>query len=163
MDDNGIAFRWDDVEPRWTLIVPTAGGACDAACERRIWFTRQIHVALGKDFNRIRRAVITDYPAAEVVVERGAVNPEGWPAGFDSGSVLEYLALGHPGVLALQAQKQDFADLFDESALEDGVEWQGGWYLADPAGWIMMRYEDGLDYKAVIADLKFLLKNSGGG
>ena len=101
--------------------------------------------------------------AAEMAVERGPVDPEGWPAGFDSGSVLEYLALGHSGVLALQAQKQDFANLFNESALEDSVEWQGGWYLADPAGWIMMRYEDGLDYKAVISDLKFLLKNSGGG
>jgi len=32
----------------------------------------------------------------------------------------------------------------------------------EPAGWVMMHFGDDLDYKAVIADLKFLLKNSGG-
>jgi len=36
------------------------------------------------------------------------------------------------------------------------------WFLIDPAGWIMMSFDDSLDYKAVMADLKFLLKHSGG-
>ena len=35
------------------------------------------------------------------------------------------------------------------------------WYLVDPAGWIMMSYSTDNSYKDVIADLKFLLKNSG--
>ena len=35
------------------------------------------------------------------------------------------------------------------------------WYLVDPAGWIMMSYNEDISYKDVIADLKFLLKNSG--
>ena len=34
------------------------------------------------------------------------------------------------------------------------------WYLADPAGWVMMTYNAEVSYKDVIADLKFLLKNS---
>ena len=53
-DDAGRPFRWDDLEPRWTLVVASAGPTCDAACERRIWFTRQIHIALGREFNRPR-------------------------------------------------------------------------------------------------------------
>jgi hypothetical protein len=36
------------------------------------------------------------------------------------------------------------------------------WYLVDPAGWVMMAYDNQVPYKDVIADLKFLLKNSGG-
>ena len=32
----------------------------------------------------------------------------------------------------------------------------------DPNGWVMMRYDSSVDYKDVIADLKFLLKNSNG-
>ena len=36
------------------------------------------------------------------------------------------------------------------------------WYLVDPAGWIMMSYNEEIPYKDVIKDLKFLLKNSGG-
>ena len=34
--------------------------------------------------------------------------------------------------------------------------------LVDPAGWIMMMYDDSTDYRDVMSDLKFLLKNSGG-
>ena len=34
--------------------------------------------------------------------------------------------------------------------------------IGDPAGWIMMAYNSGDSYKDVIADLKFLLKNSRG-
>ena len=35
------------------------------------------------------------------------------------------------------------------------------WYLVDPSGWVMMRYSTEVNYKDVIGDLKFLLKNSG--
>jgi hypothetical protein len=37
----------------------------------------------------------------------------------------------------------------------------GRWYLVDPSGWIMMSYNRDNSYKDVMADLKFLLKNSG--
>ncbi len=163
VDAADTVFHWDDVEPRWTLVVPAPGQTCDTACERQIWLTRQIHVALGKDFNRVRRVLVTNTPLANLLLSARQPTPEGWPEGFESGSVLEYLALGHPGIIALRAEQQGFASLFTETVAEGGAQGRGGWYLADPAGWVMMRYEDGLDYKAVMSDLKFLLKNSGGG
>ena len=157
-DAAGTEFYWNDVDPRWTLVVAAPGPVCADACERRIWLTRQIHVALGRDFNRVRRVLLTDVAPSDLPLEIAGVRPEGWPQGFESGSVSDYLALGHPGVIALEASPQDFDGLFSE--VRSGA---GGWYLADPAGWVMMRFDDGLDYKAVITDLKFLLKNSGGG
>ena len=48
-----------------------------------------------------------------------------------------------------------YARLFKEQR-EDKTTW----YLADPAGWVMMSYNSDVSYKDVISDLKFLLKNS---
>ena len=161
-DDAGRPFRWSDLEPRWTLVVANAGQYCDSACERRIWFTRQIHIALGREFNRVRRVFIADHGSATVSLESPALKPEGWPANFESGTVLEYLSAGHAGLVALDTTPAVFEGLFSELSPKSGLEQEGGWYLVDPAGWVMMHFGDDLDYKAVIADLKFLLKNSGG-
>lgn len=161
-DDAGRPFRWDDLEPRWTLVVASAGPTCDAACERRIWFTRQIHIALGREFSRVRRVFIADHASAGVSMVTTVPKPEGWPADFKSGTVLEYLSAGHAGMAALNTAPEVFEELFSEFAPQQGAEQGGGWYLVDPAGWIMMHFQDDLGYKAIIADLKFLLKNSGG-
>ena len=161
-DDAGRPFRWDDLEPRWTLVVASAGATCDAACERRIWFTRQIHIALGREFNRVRRVFIADQASASLSMVAPELKPEGWPANFESGTVQEYLAAGHAGMVALETTPVVFKELFSELTPTSGSDQDGGWYLVDPAGWIMMHFQDDLGYKAVIADLKFLLKNSGG-
>lgn len=157
-DDQGTAFAWSDLEPRWTMVVVNAGDFCDAACERRLYFTRQIHIALGKEFNRVRRVFVSDTPVAEIDLAIPATRPEGWPLNFDGQQLAGYLARGHQGLVPLQASTSDVETLFTE--LESDSE---QWYLVDPAGWIMMSFKDGMDYKAVISDLKFLLKNSGGG
>jgi hypothetical protein len=72
------------------------------------------------------------------------------------------LSAGHAGLVALDTTPAVFEGLFSELSPKSGLEQEGGWYLVDPAGWVMMHFGDDLDYKAVIADLKFLLKNSGG-
>ncbi len=41
------------------MVVPAAGGRCDAACENSLYVTRQIHVAMGKEFNRLRRLYVS--------------------------------------------------------------------------------------------------------
>jgi hypothetical protein len=58
-----------------------------------------------------------------------------------------------PLAVAAGRLEQSFAELTDQP---------NQWFLVDPAGWIMMRFDDDLDYKAAISDLKFLLKNSAG-
>lgn len=161
-DDAGRPFRWSDLEPRWTLVVASAGPTCDSVCERRIWFTRQIHIALGREFNRVRRVFVANQPSGSVSMVSPAVKPEGWPMGFESGTVLEYLSQGHSGLVALDTTPAIFEGLFSELSPQSPAPSGGGWYLVDPAGWIMMHFPDDLGYKAVIADLKFLLKNSGG-
>ena len=50
----------------------------------------------------------------------------------------------------------------NQAVVPEGQLQANAWYLVDPSGWVMMRYSADVNYKDVIGDLKFLLKNSGG-
>jgi len=158
VDDTGAPLAWSDLDPRWTLVVANHGMTCDRDCERRLYITRQIHVALGRDFNRVRRAFVNDSALADMRVAVPTEPVPGWPEGAGD-NFRDYLMLAHSGLVAVTVQPAQFEFLFQHA---DQVRPAAGWYLVDPAGWVMMYFPDALDYKAVITDLKFLLKNSGG-
>ena len=158
VDDTGAPLAWSDLDPRWTLVVANQGMLCDQACERRLYTTRQIHVALGRDFNRVRRAFVTASALADMRVAVPTEPLPGWPEGAGD-DFRNYLMSAHNNIVALAAQPAQFDLLFQQA---DQVSPAAGWYLVDPAGWVMMYFPDALDYKAIITDLKFLLKNSGG-
>ena len=42
---------------RWILLYPVAG-PCDDACEARVAFVKRVHVALGKDYDRVVRMFV---------------------------------------------------------------------------------------------------------
>jgi hypothetical protein len=154
-DDAGFSLKFADLEPRWAMLVPASGGVCDENCERSLYLTRQIHLAMGKEFNRLRRLYVSDQTpdATQLLVSRlSDQRPAPAPDEF-----ARYLATEHDGLTALGIAPADFTRLFPEYSNDTGV-----WYLVDPAGWVMMSYNDDIPYKDVIADLKFLLKNSGG-
>jgi hypothetical protein len=151
-DQAGDAFTLTAQEPKWTLLVPSPG-ACDAACEHRLYLTRQIHVAMGKEFNRIQRAWVGDQRVAETAFPVDTLSDgTAAPASF-----VRYLKSQHVGMFTLAADREALRSQFPELA-----ESPDTWYLVDPAGWVMMAYDDSVNYKDVMADLKFLLKNSAG-
>jgi hypothetical protein len=135
----------------WTLVVPQASATCDANCEARLFETRQIHMALGKEMGRVDRALIS--PAEELRLSVDALSDDRpLPADFPS-----YLERDQRGLELLRSSDEAFASLFPELESEPL-----SWYLMDPGGWIMMRYDPSIGYKDVISDLKFLIKNSNG-
>lgn len=140
-----------DLEPKWALLVPWGDGSCDAVCERTLYVTRQIHVAIGKDFNRIRRLFMSTTAAQDIVFQL-AQTSDGHPA---PASFVDYLDKEHRGLQAMRVSGQDFGGLFPEWSADNS-----SWYLVDTRGWIMMSYNSEIPYKDVISDLKFLLKNS---
>jgi hypothetical protein len=153
LDASGASVKVAEMEPRWTMIIPAAGGRCDAACEKTLYLTRQIHVAMGKEFNRIRRLYISDQAVRDTQLAVTQLSDgDVAPADF-----VQYLATQHKGLETLIVSPAAYAELFAEHGAAADT-----WYLMDPAGWIMMSYNDEVSYKDVIADLKFLLKNSGG-
>ena len=151
-EPGGAPFSYAALEPKWTMVIPVAGGQCDQACENTLYLTRQIHVALGKEFNRIRRLYISDTaPVQTEFPVRILSDRRPAPADF-----VEYLAQEQNGLLPLVLDRAAFDQVFVESRSDPGR-----WYLVDPEGWIMMSYNSDISYKDVMADLKFLLKNSG--
>lgn len=151
-DRAGNAFALAD-EPKWTLVIPHASGPCDALCERRLYETRQIHQSLGKTMGRVHRAMVSAADAQTLTLAVDALSDERpLPADFAT-----YLERDQRGLDLWFSDSENFAGMFPELA-----DREDSWYLMDPAGWVMMRYDDEVSYKDVIADLKFLLKNSNG-
>ena len=154
-DATGLPVTIASMEPRWAMVVPVPGGSCDQACEQSLYVTRQIHVAMGKEFNRLRRLYISTASTADTKMTVPTLN-DGRTAPAAEGFA-RYLETEHTDLQALTLSASSYATLFPEQGADPST-----WYLVDPAGWVMMSYNSGVSYKDVIADLKFLLKNSGG-
>ncbi|MEP5765492.1 MAG: hypothetical protein ABJ308_12905 [Halieaceae bacterium] len=122
--------------PIWRILIP-GEGSCDEACRQTLYYTRQINTAMGKYANRIERV----YLAA---AERDA-------------GLAEELAQTYPDLKVLYTAPASMASLGSDA---DGQ--MAGYFVVDPAGWIILSYAADADGKDVMADLKFLIKNSGG-
>jgi hypothetical protein len=146
----GLPFHYSELDPKWTFLIP-GNAVCDVQCEKNLYLTRQIHTALGKGFNRIQRIYLSATPAADTAI--------GFPAQSDKrpapATFNEFVDVEHRGLKALKIDSAAFAALTAEFAADPTT-----WYLVDPAGWVMMSYNGEVDYKGVISDMKFLLKNS---
>ncbi len=150
-DAGSLRFKYADLEPRWTMLVPGAGARCDDVCEHSLYVTRQIHVAMGESFARLQRMYISDTLEENTELAVQELSDQR-PAPPD---FARYLAAEHRGLKTLTLDSGDFGLLFGEYGEDPST-----WYLVDPQGWIMMSYSAEVPYKDVIADLKFLLKNS---
>ena len=168
---DGSETSLDALEPKWTFMVVNSGEICDATCSELLYLTRQIRIAIGRDFHRIQRVMMVDLPADTIRIQT-STGAEGAQERIEGGAVTE--AIDNASTIAAAGE----TPLLDaiESEHPDVSVWQAGsepvvperhaadsaWYLVDPSGWVMMRYSSEVNYKDVIGDLKFLLKNSGG-
>jgi len=148
---DGTQTSLSTIEPKWTLMLVNDGPTCDAACNELLYITRQIRIAIGRDYQRTRRLLMVDTPI-------DAIQSSGEP-----GSVYD---VTEPQALRLQLEREH-VDLKvwhrqDQLVVPEAQLMPNSWYLVDPSGWVMMRYSTEVNYKDVIGDLKFLLKNSGG-
>lgn len=124
-------------DPKWTLLIPALAG-CDEPCRQLVYYTRQIRTAMGKYTHRIDRVLL----------------------GMDAVPDLdEALLAEHPGLKVVYTPAPDWTRLMQGAAR---AEDRPAYYLVDPAGWVMMYYLAADDGKDVMADLKFLIKNSEG-
>ncbi len=150
LSSSGAAFNYTDLPPQWTFLVPGKGN-CSVDCENLLYLTRQIHLAMGKNLPRIRRFYVSDTPVSETAFTVDVLSDKR-PAPSE---FVQYMDGEQQGIKAFTVSHDKHASLFAETYGEPTT-----WYLVDPAGWIMMSYTSEISYKQVIADLKFLLKNS---
>ena len=150
-EDTGALFKYSDFEPKWALVIPAQGANCDQSCEKNLYITRQIHIAIGKEFNRIRRLYLSEASPGDTSLNVATLSDDRpAPATFS-----ELLEAEHRGIKTLTLPAGGYKTLFSEHGDDPST-----WYLVDPAGWIMMSYNSDIHYRDVISDLKFLLKNS---
>lgn len=131
-DLQGQAVPAAALKGQW-LLVTVAGGACDAACEQRLYLQRQLREMLGKDKDRVDRVwLITDQAPV-----RGALLPalqQAWSLRVSPEALSRWLQAA-PG----QATSSHF-------------------YLVDPRGDWMMRFPAQADVNRVKKDLLRLMK-----
>lgn len=102
------------------LLLAIAGGACDKACEQRLYFQRQLREALGKEKERLDRVWLIN----------------------DQASVDERLRPALAGAEVLRVAPGELAQWLppaQQAALEDHL------YVVDPLGNLMMRFPANMD------------------
>lgn len=68
VEGGALPFRYGELDPKWSFVIPGVA-SCDLICEKSLYTTRQIHIALGKEFNRIRRVYVSDTASADTALD----------------------------------------------------------------------------------------------
>lgn len=121
-----------DEETRWRLLV-TVPGECATDCQRLVFLARQIHIGLNRDAARAVHALASAEPLS---------------AAYDSRLQREY-----PQLARLQLQLQRY-----QQAL--GAQGGAQLWIVDPHGNLVLRYDAASKGKAILDDLRYLLKIS---
>ncbi|MEM6639021.1 MAG: hypothetical protein AAF610_03880 [Pseudomonadota bacterium] len=116
----------------WTLTVVSPD--CDDRCQQTLVQIRQLRLAFGRDMKRIARVLMLT----------------------NASSLPDSVAERHPGLRVVTAAEPQ---LLAQAARFPGDP-ASSIYLVDPLGNLMMRFDRGVDSKALKADLKRLLKLS---
>jgi len=124
-------------QEKW-LLVHAGLGDCDLACQEALYFSRQVHTALGKDTSRVERLYLNagDEPGAEFT---------------------ELLKNEHPRMLVFEVESEHLRSLFPgiDQLLKGNVV-----LLIDPNGNVMMSYPAERIGQPMLKDLKHLLRIS---
>lgn len=134
---DGQAMAWATGK-HWTVVVPGFDG-CNSGCLDALMTTRQVHLALGRDEDRVRRVLLLiDAPLS---AESAAI-----------------VAREHPHIVIANTTRASVDALFATQASLAPASTR--WYLVDPQGWLMMHYGANHVGKDLLTDLKHLLKYS---
>jgi cytochrome oxidase Cu insertion factor (SCO1/SenC/PrrC family) len=127
------------LQGKWSLIYIGAG-ACDARCREALTLMRQTRLALNDDASRVQRIFLATAACCD----------------------LQYLDTEHEGLITARAEEasdRTFLDTFPRYA-DVPVETAGRIYIVDPLGNLMMSYAPDAPQKALLEDLRKLLKLS---
>jgi len=132
----------DDYQPRPWLMVYVTASDCEQQCRERLYSLRQLHIALGKDIQRVRRYYL-HAAAAPLNADDAAHFQDDFPSMGIAYSDAELLTSN------LQSAGVDLS-----LATEDYV------LFVDPVGNVMMYYTKEQTPQEIMSDLEHLLKYS---
>jgi len=124
---------------RWTMLY-VGDGLCDDRCRKALYLTRQTRIALNKDMDRVQRVfLVTDRCCDRA-----------------------FLAQEHSDLVVALVDDAASARLLAPFPTYDGVSVAaaGRIYLVDPLGNLLMSYAPAAPEKALLTDVKKLLRLS---
>jgi cytochrome oxidase Cu insertion factor (SCO1/SenC/PrrC family) len=128
---DGAPFSFPQLKGSWVLVIADSG-RCDAYCETKLIYLRQLRLAQGKETDRIERVwLITDDVAPD-------------PA----------LAARYSGTLMVRAAGTPLLPALPAGSYADPI------YIVDPVGNLMMRYPRDADPRRILKDVSRLLRHS---
>jgi hypothetical protein len=128
---DGAPFQLSQLRGRWVLV-SVDGGRCDAQCERKLLYMRQLRLTQGKNIDRIERLWLISDGATPVTAK----------------------ALADEGTRLVRASSELLGAFPAQASASDHL------YLVDPLGNLMMRFPRDPDPRLMIKDLSRLLKAS---
>ncbi len=123
---------------KWTLLVPIQASACDEQCQQTLYLARQVNVALGKESTRVQHALLQAQPRLD-------------------DDFFSLIATEYPNLKRRVVPAEAFATL-EVAAGAPAID--GHIFLSDPNGNVMMVYTKEQEGRALIDDLKKLLRLS---
>ena len=124
---------------KWTMLY-VGDGLCDERCRKALYLTRQSRIALNKDMDRVQRVfLVTDRCCDRA-----------------------FLAAEHPDLVVARVEDAASAALLGPFPVYGGVPLAaaGRIYLVDPLGNLLTSYAATAPDKALLTDLKKLLRLS---
>jgi cytochrome oxidase Cu insertion factor (SCO1/SenC/PrrC family) len=137
---DGGATGTDFLRGKWTVAY-LGGGACDERCRKALYLSRQTRIALNKDMDRVQRVFLATSPDIDA----------------------KFFATEHPDLqLALVGTDAASQSLLGAFPALGGVApaAAGRLYLVDPLGNLVLSYSATAPDKALLTDIKKLLKLS---
>jgi len=124
---------------KWTMLY-VGDGLCDDRCRKALYLTRQSRIALNKDMDRVQRVLL--------VTDRCCDRA--------------FLAAEHPDMVVARVEDAASAALLGPFPVYGGVPLAaaGRIYLVDPLGNLLMSYAPDAPDKALLTDVKKLLRLS---
>lgn len=149
--DASLREVWDD---KWSMVIRVIGH-CDEHCRQSLYLSRQIHIRLDKQANRVQRVMLVDNALTD-------------PA------FLEFLEKEHTllKVIDLSSARgsrkvNQFDQVLQETVAATNTQIldaapQLSFFLVDQSGFAMMTYHQGHAGNDILQDMKHLLKFSRG-
>lgn len=129
-----------EIKP-WHLVFVTAQ-QCAAACEERLHYLQQLHIALGKNIQRVRRYYL-NASGEPLNIETANMFREDFPS----------MGIAFSDAITLESNMR-------EAGAQLSLREQDYVLLIDPVGNVMMYYTDEQSAEDIMTDLEKLLKYS---
>lgn len=137
-------------EGKWSIVLRVIGH-CDERCEEALFLSRQLHIRLDKEADRVQRILL---------IEKSSYSEQLAETIAQEHSLLKVIPLGAGASGINQLDQKLQQNVAATKTMVEGETPQLAFFLVDQAGYAMMTYHHGHEGNAILQDIKHLLRYS---